>query len=66
MVANENYWKEEVPYEKLNVIFIDDNTTKSMALQNGDVDVVENITTANDLKTLKRIIRIQCITNSRS
>ena len=53
MVANENYWKEEVPYEKLNVIFIDDNTTKSMALQNGDVDVVENITTANDLKTLK-------------
>ena len=53
MVANENYWKEEVPYEKLNVIFIDDNTTKSMALQIGDVDVVENITTANDLKTLK-------------
>ena len=39
-----------MPYEKLNIIFIDDNTTKSMALQNGDVDVVENITTANDLK----------------
>ena len=53
MVANENYWKEDVPYEELNVIFIDDNTTKFMALQNGDVDVVENITTANDLKTLK-------------
>lgn len=53
MVANEYYWKEEVPYENLNVIFIDDNTTKSMALQNGDVDVVENITTANDLESLK-------------
>ena len=38
-----------------DVIFIDDNTTKSMALQNGDVDVVENKTTANDLKTIKYI-----------
>ena len=53
MNANEHYWKEDVPYEKLNVIFIEDSTTKAMALQNGDVDVVENITTANDLKTLK-------------
>lgn len=53
MNANEHYWKEDVPYEKLNVIFIEDSTTKAMALQNGDVDVVENINTANDLKTLK-------------
>lgn len=53
MVANENYWKEDVPYENLNIVFIDDNTTKAMALQNGDVNVVENITTSNDLKTLK-------------
>ena len=53
MVANENYWKEDVPYEELNITFIEDSTTKAMALQNGDVDVVENINTANDLKTLK-------------
>ncbi|WP_297135511.1 ABC transporter substrate-binding protein [Terrisporobacter sp.] len=53
MVANEHYWKEEVPYEKLNITFIDDSTTKAMALQNGDVDIVENITTANDLSSLK-------------
>lgn len=53
MSANQNYWKEDVPYEKLNIVFIEDNTTKAMALQNGDVDVVENITTSNDLAKLK-------------
>ncbi|WP_455537751.1 ABC transporter substrate-binding protein [Terrisporobacter sp.] len=53
MNANEHYWKEEVPYEKLKITFIEDSTTKAMALQNGDVDVVENINTANDLKKLK-------------
>lgn len=53
MVKNEHYWKEEVPYENLNIIFIQDSTTKTMALQNGDVDIVENINTASDLATLK-------------
>lgn len=53
MKANENYWKEEVPYEELKIMFIEDSTTKAMALQNGDIDVAENINTANDLKNLK-------------
>ena len=53
MNANEHYWKEEVPYEKLNISFIEDSTTKAMALQNGDIDVAENINTANDLKKLQ-------------
>ena len=52
MNANEHYWKEEVPYEKLNISFIEDSTTKAMALQNGDIDVAENINTANDLKNV--------------
>lgn len=53
MEANKEYWNGEVPYEKLNIIFIGDNTTKYMALENGDVDVVENATNAADLKNIK-------------
>lgn len=53
MNANEHYWKEDVPYEKLNITFIEDSTTKAMALQNGDIDIAENINTANDLQKLK-------------
>lgn len=53
MKANEYYWKSEVPYQNLNIIFIKDTTTKSLALRSGDVDVVENINSFNDLETLK-------------
>ncbi|MEG0997556.1 MAG: ABC transporter substrate-binding protein [Clostridiales bacterium] len=54
MKANENYWNGEVPYKTVNIIFISDSTTKAMALENGDVDVVENITTPGDLQKLKK------------
>lgn len=50
---NENYWDGEVPYDTVTIMFIDDSSTKSMALQRGDVDVVENITTASDVKKLQ-------------
>ncbi len=49
---NEYYWNGEVPYDTLSIVFIEDSSTKAMALQSGDVDVAENITTASDLEKL--------------
>ncbi len=51
--ANEYYWQGDVPYAHLNMIFIADSTTKAMSLQNGDIDVAENITTSTDLDSLR-------------
>ena len=42
-----------MPYDTVTIIFINDSSTKAMALQSGDVDLVENITTASDLEKLK-------------
>ena len=50
---NTYYWNGDVPYDTVSVIFIEDSATKSMALQSGDVDLVENITTASDLEKLE-------------
>lgn len=52
MSRNPHYWNGAAPYEKVTVMFIDDSSTKAMALKRGDVDLVENITTASDLKSL--------------
>lgn len=52
MRRNEHYWNGTVPYDTVSVVFIDDSSTKAMALQSGDMDVVENITTASDLEKL--------------
>lgn len=54
MVRNEYYWNGEVPYDSVTILFLEDSSTKSMALQSGDVDVVENITTASDLEKLSQ------------
>ena len=54
MEANEHYWNGDVPYEKLNVIFIKDATSKYMALENGDVDVIENVSNISDLENVKK------------
>lgn len=48
MVKNENY-HDEVPYEKVEIIFMGDATAKSMALKSGEIDLTENISTAADL-----------------
>ena len=56
--ANPHYHAGEVPFDTLSVIFIDDSNTKALALQKGDVDVVENITTAGDLEKLAKIENI--------
>ena len=50
---NEYYWNGEVPYDTVSILFIEDSATKAMALQSGDVDLVENITTASDLEKLE-------------
>lgn len=51
---NEFYWKDEVPFEQLKVVFIGDSTTKALALQAGDVDMVDSVTTSYDLDTLRK------------
>ncbi len=52
MSVNEHYWNGKVPYETVNIMFIDDSSTKSMALKSGDIDLTENITTVSDLESL--------------
>ncbi len=51
---NENYWKGTVPFEKLEIVYMEDSTTKSLALQAGDIDMVDSITTSHDLDTLRK------------
>lgn len=50
---NEHYWNGESGFENLEIVFMDDSTTKSLALQAGDIDLVDSITTAHDLDTLR-------------
>lgn len=52
LVANEYYWNGEVPYGSITMTFIEDDTTKAMALQSGDIDLTENVTTISDLQNL--------------
>lgn len=51
--ANENYWKGEVPFPYLELIYMTDSTTKALALQSGDIDFTDSITTSNDLDYLR-------------
>lgn len=53
MVRNDYYWNGVVPYDTVRVTFIEDSSTKAMALQSGDIDAVENVTTASDLQKLE-------------
>ena len=53
LVKNEYYWDGEVPYDSITIYLTEDSTTKAMALKSGDVDLVENITTASDLEELE-------------
>ncbi len=48
LVKNENYY-EEVPYDKINLLYMGDNSAKAMALESGQVDLVENITNVADI-----------------
>ena len=52
MVANENY-REDVPYDKVEIMFMGDASAKTMALQSGQIDLAENITNVADLENFK-------------
>ena len=52
LAANENY-HEDVPYDKVNLMFMGDNSAKTMALQSGQVDLVENITNVADIQNFQ-------------
>lgn len=49
LVANPNF-REEVPYDKVNLLYMGDNSAKAMALESGQVDLVENITNVADIQ----------------
>ena len=52
LTANE-YYREDVPYDKVNLMFMGDNSAKAMALQSGQVDLVENITNVADIQSFQ-------------
>ena len=47
LVKNENYWDGEVPLDKVTLKCVDDQTTRSMALQTGEIDIAYNLKTEN-------------------
>ena len=53
LVANEYYWNGDVPYDTINFIHYAEADKKAMSLQSGEIDLTENITTAQDLETLE-------------
>lgn len=53
LAKNEYYWDGEVPYDTITIYLTEDSSTKAMALKSGDVELVENITTASDLEELE-------------
>lgn len=53
LVANEYYWKGDVGFDFLELKFMTDSTTKALALQSGDIDFADSITTSNDLDFLR-------------
>ena len=52
LVKNTNYY-EEVPYDRVELLYMGDASAKAMALQNGQVDLVENITNVSDIQKLQ-------------
>ncbi|MCI6732501.1 MAG: ABC transporter substrate-binding protein [Lachnospiraceae bacterium] len=53
VVRNENYWNGEVPYASIELLYMGDASAKAMALQSGQVQLVENITNIADLDKLR-------------
>lgn len=53
MVANENYWDGEVPFESIELVYMGDASAKAMALQSGQLDLAENVTNISDLRDLQ-------------
>ncbi len=53
MEKNTNY-REDVPYDKIKIMFMGDASAKTMALKSGQVDLVENITNVSDIKEFQK------------
>ena len=47
VVRNEYYWGGEVPLDRVTLLCVDDQTTRSMALQTGEIDIAYNLKTEN-------------------
>ncbi|MDH6363248.1 peptide/nickel transport system substrate-binding protein [Enterococcus sp. PF1-24] len=47
LVKNENYWDGEVPLDRVTMKCIDDQATRSMALQNNEIQIAYNLKTEN-------------------
>ena len=47
VTKNENYWDGGVPLDKVTLKCVDDQTTRSMALQTGEIDIAYNLKTEN-------------------
>jgi peptide/nickel transport system substrate-binding protein len=47
VVRNEYYWDGEVPLDRVTLKCVDDQTTRSMALQTGEIDIAYNLKTEN-------------------
>lgn len=47
VAKNEYYWDGEVPLDKVTLKCVDDQTTRSMALQTGEIDIAYNLKTEN-------------------
>lgn len=47
VVKNEYYWDGEVPFDSVTLKCVDDQTTRSMALQTGEIDIAYNLKTEN-------------------
>jgi len=47
VIRNEHYWGGEVPFKEVELKCIDDQITRSMALQSGEVDIAYNLKTEN-------------------
>lgn len=47
VVKNEYYWDGEVPLDTVTLKCVDDQTTRSMALQTGEIDIAYNLKTEN-------------------
>lgn len=52
LVAN-TYYREDVPYDKVQILYMGDASAKTMALQSGQIDLAENITNVSDIQAFQ-------------
>ncbi len=53
--VNSFYKEKNLDFKTISIVFIQDSMTKSLALQSGDIDITENITTSSDIEKLDEL-----------